>query len=198
MINKIRTNIKFSFIGCGLIGNKRANFLDVNSIIGCYDSDKSKAKIFSKKYSCIFYKYFKNMIRDSDAIIISTPHRYLAKFAIQSKLSSLSHPNETEERYKRKRGLARDRRLGCQAQILDDLVIDVPKESQLHKQVVRKSADLRKIKMSPATQLFYVEVAKPNLKIPSGDCERLEEALKIQWGIKNLSISLSVNSLSAC
>ena len=84
MINKIRTNIKFSFIGCGLIGNKRANFLDVNSIIGCYDSDKSKAKIFSKKYSCIFYKDFKNMIRDSDAIIISTPHRYLAKFAIQS------------------------------------------------------------------------------------------------------------------
>ena len=123
---------------------------------------------------------------------ISVSLGHFPKFGIQSKLSSLSHPNEIEDRYKKRRGLANDRRLGCQVQVLADLVIDVPEESQLHKQVVRKSVDLRKVTMSPATQLFYVEVEKPNLKVPSGDCERLEEALKVQWDIKNLTITLSV------
>ncbi len=123
---------------------------------------------------------------------ISPSLGHFPKFGIQSKLASLSNPNEIETRYKEKRGLSEKRRLGCQAQILDDLVIDVPQESQLHKQVIRKSADLRKIKMSPSTQLYYVEVQKPNLKEPSGDCERLEEALLEQWNIKNPTISLSV------
>lgn len=123
---------------------------------------------------------------------VSPSFGHFPKFGINSKMSSLSNTNEVEERYKRKRGLDKDRRLGCQVQILDDVIIDVPKESQLHKQVVRKEADLRQIKMSPATQLFYVEVQKPNIKIPSGDCERLEEALDKQWNIKNLTISLSV------
>mgnify|MGYP006199333543 CR=1 FL=1 len=54
---------------------------------------------------------------------------------------SLSEWNEVEARYDRVRGLAAGRRLGCQAQILADTVIDVPATSQVHKQVVRKAAD---------------------------------------------------------
>ena len=47
---KIETKIKFGFIGCGLIGNKRAKFLKNSSIIGCFDQDQSKAELFSKKF----------------------------------------------------------------------------------------------------------------------------------------------------
>ena len=53
---------------------------------------------------------------------------------------ALSDWNSVEARYDAKRGLKPGRRLGCQAQILGDVVIDVPAESQVHKQVVRKAA----------------------------------------------------------
>ena len=39
------------------------------------------------------------------------------------------------------RGLAAGRRLSCQTQLLGDVVIDVPPERQVHKQVVRKRAE---------------------------------------------------------
>ena len=125
---------------------------------------------------------------------ISPSFGTFSKWGIDSKISSLSNVNEVEQRYIKKRGLKQGRRLGCQVKILDDVVIDVPQESQLHKQVVRKKADLRKVKMSPATQLYYVEVKKPDMQTPSGDCERLEEALLSQWNIKKIAINLSIMS----
>jgi len=82
-----------------------------------------------------------------------------------------------EERYRSKRGLIEGRRLGCQATIQNDIVIDVPPESQVHKQVVRKRAEARDIVMDPATRLYYVEVEEPDMHEPSGDLERLVKAL---------------------
>ena len=67
-----------------------------------------------------------------------------------------------------------------------DVVIDVPPESQVHKQVVRKRAEARQIVMDPATRLYYVEVAEPDMHEPSGDLERLERALSEQWGLAHV------------
>ncbi|PRX31984.1 Uncharacterized 2Fe-2 and 4Fe-4S clusters-containing protein, contains DUF4445 domain [Meinhardsimonia xiamenensis] len=96
---------------------------------------------------------------------------------------ALSEWNAVEERYRQKRGLKPGRRLGCQARILGDVVIDVPPESQVHRQVVRKAATARAITMDPATRLLYVEVAEPDMHAPSGDFERLKEALAAQWQV---------------
>ena len=57
--------------------------------------------------------------------------------------NALSEWNAVEERYDQKRGLKAGRRLGCQATVQGDIVIDVPPESQVHKQVVRKAASAR-------------------------------------------------------
>ncbi|MBP9185256.1 MAG: drug:proton antiporter, partial [Fuscovulum sp.] len=65
---------------------------------------------------------------------------------------ALSEWNSVEDRYKRIRGLIDGRRLGCQAKVMGDIVIDVPPESQVHKQVIRKSATERVIEMDPATR----------------------------------------------
>jgi len=105
------------------------------------------------------------------------------KHGLTSTEASLSAVNAVEERYDRVRGLRPGRRLGCQAQIVGDVVIDVPPESQVHKQVVRKRAEARAITMDPATRLHYVEVAEPDMHDPSGDLQRLERALAEQWGI---------------
>ena len=100
---------------------------------------------------------------------------------------ALSEWNKVEERYKSKRGLKEGRRLGCQAQVQRDVVIDVPEESQVHKQVVRKRAEARDIVMDPATRLYYVEVAEPDMHNPKGDLERLLDALRDQWELSDVS-----------
>ena len=104
---------------------------------------------------------------------------------------ALSGWNAVEERYKSKRGLKEGRRLGCQALIQGDVVIDVPPESQVHKQVVRKRAEAREIVLNPAITLHYVEVEEPDMHDPSGDVQRLQSALADQWQIENAQIDLT-------
>ncbi|MXZ51354.1 MAG: DUF4445 domain-containing protein [Rhodobacteraceae bacterium] len=113
------------------------------------------------------------------------------KYQIESSEKSLSEWNAIEERYDRVRGLKAGRRLGCQAQILADIIVDVPPESQVHKQVVRKAADARPVIMDPSTRLYYVEVQKPDMHKPEGDLERVRKALKEQWDIDNVDICTS-------
>lgn len=105
---------------------------------------------------------------------------------------ALSEWNKVEQRYDDKRGLTPGRRLGCQATIQGDIVIDVPPESQVHRQVVRKRAEARDITMNPSTRLFYVEVEEPDMHKPSGDMERLIEALETQWELKGVKTDLHI------
>lgn len=105
---------------------------------------------------------------------------------------ALSEWNAVEQRYDDIRGLAKGRRLGCQATVQKDVVIDVPAESQVHKQVVRKRAEAREITMNPSTRLYYVEVAEPDMHDPSGDLERLIAALRRDWDLPELEADLGV------
>lgn len=105
---------------------------------------------------------------------------------------ALSGWNAVEQRYKDKRGLKDGRRLGCQAQVMGDVVIDVPAESQVHRQVVRKEATARAITMDAATRLYFVAVDEPDMHEPSGDLERLAKALRTEWDIPDIRASLDV------
>lgn len=114
------------------------------------------------------------------------------KHGIIVKEGALSDWNAVEQRYQDKRGLIEGRRLGCQATVQNDIVIDVPPESQIHKQVVRKRAEVLDITLNPAVRLFYVEVEEPDMHKPSGDLERLIAALESQWPLKKLQADLSI------
>jgi uncharacterized 2Fe-2S/4Fe-4S cluster protein (DUF4445 family) len=105
------------------------------------------------------------------------------KFKVKSRAENVSEINAVEERYRSKRTMKDGRRLGCSTFIQGDLVIDVPEDSQVHKQVVRKRAEVRDIEIDPIVKLHYVEVAEPDMHHPSGDLERLETAIREQWGI---------------
>ena len=111
------------------------------------------------------------------------------KHGIRVTPASLSEWNAVEERYRSKRSLGNGRRLGCQAAALSDIVVDVPPESQVHRQVVRKSADRRPLVLDVATRLRFVTVAEPDMHHPSSDADRLERALQEQWGISRVRIS---------
>ncbi|WP_300547904.1 ASKHA domain-containing protein [Roseovarius sp.] len=117
-----------------------------------------------------------------------------SKHGVTVQQDALSEWNAVEQRYDEKRGLKAGRRLGCQAQIMGDVVIDVPPESQVHKQVVRKAASARVIEMDPATRLYFVEVDEADMHEPTGDLERLARALREQWDIPEIRADLSLLS----
>jgi len=68
--------------------------------------------------------------------------------------ASLTVISEDEQRYREKRGLASERRLGCKAQVNSDVIIDVPPESQLHRRVVRKRVERRDTVKTTTMPLF--------------------------------------------
>ncbi|MGB7262518.1 MAG: ASKHA domain-containing protein [Albidovulum sp.] len=123
---------------------------------------------------------------------ISPGYGEFSKHGVTVAEDALSEWNSVEERYDRVRGLTKGRRLGCQAKVMGDVVIDVPAESQVHRQVIRKSATARAITMDPATRTYYVEVAEPDMHEPSGDFERLTSALRDQWQIEGVTADLGL------
>lgn len=110
-----------------------------------------------------------------------------AKHAITSRADHLSPAGDVEHRYgERRTPLTEDRRLSCQALIQGDLVIDVPPESQMHRQVVRKKAEHRDITLDTSIHLYFVEVQEADMHEPSGDLQRLLRALSSEWHLKDL------------
>ena len=115
-----------------------------------------------------------------------------AKHAIHSSSDHVSSWGEVEARYVAKRGpFPPSRRLGCQARICGDLVIDVPPESQVHRQVIRKRAEAHPIEIDPVVRLYYVEVGEPDMHDPSSDLRRLQQALREQWSIADATAALA-------
>ncbi|MCC0056401.1 MAG: DUF4445 domain-containing protein [Rhodobiaceae bacterium] len=110
-----------------------------------------------------------------------------AKHGITSAPDNISPANEVEARYAGLRSLAPERRLSCQARVEGDLVIDVPQDVQVNRQIVRKRAETRHIDRKPATRLYYVEVEEPDMEKPLGDLDRLFAALKREWKIDGLT-----------
>ncbi|RWL95483.1 MAG: DUF4445 domain-containing protein [Mesorhizobium sp.] len=109
-----------------------------------------------------------------------------AKHKIISSNDHISPKGAKEERYERVRGLPERRRLSCSAQILGDLVIDVPQDTVINAQTIRKDADTRVIARDTAIRMCYVEIEEPDMHKPLGDLDRLKIALIKDWGLKNL------------
>ncbi len=108
------------------------------------------------------------------------------KFGIESKAEHLIPLTEPEQRYHEKRGLKEGRRLSCHCKLEGSVVIDVPPESQVHRQVVRKAATTKTLELDPIVHLYYVEVAEMDMYRPNSDLRRLKIALREQWQLTNL------------
>jgi uncharacterized 2Fe-2S/4Fe-4S cluster protein (DUF4445 family) len=115
-----------------------------------------------------------------------------AKHGITSAPEHLSETSEVERTYRWEIGLADDRRLSCLTDVLGDAVIDVPPESQVHRQVVRKDLAARAFEMDPVIRLHTVDVVPPDLATPTGDLGRLFAALEAEWGLRDLRADLEV------
>lgn len=114
---------------------------------------------------------------------------YFPKHAITSAASHLTPPTARELEFSMNERLE-GRRLACAAEVLGDLLITVPEESQARKQIIAKAASDRVIEIDPAVSQVYVEMIPPELGEARGDWERLAQALQAEWGLENLSIDI--------
>ena len=115
-----------------------------------------------------------------------------AKHGLVSRGENLSTFGAVEQEYCATQALDTGRRLSCSAQLLGDVVIDVPSSSQVHKQVVRKEAEAHDVELDPLIRLHYVEVQQPDMHDPSGDLRRLEDALEFEWRLTDLACDVNV------
>jgi uncharacterized 2Fe-2S/4Fe-4S cluster protein (DUF4445 family) len=111
------------------------------------------------------------------------------KFGIQSQGDHLSPWGALEQRYIERRTLVDGRRLSCASQLMGDVVIDVPAESQLHKQIVRKQAESRVVEIDRVVRLHYVDITGPSLSDQRSDVARLKAALAKEWGLNDVSFN---------
>ena len=107
------------------------------------------------------------------------------KYHIESSGSHLSPINETEkEKFISDREAKEGYRLACQACIHGDVMVFVPEESRLAKQVVRKAArEIPWLKVNPAVKKYCLELPAATFYDPLPDFERICNALNEQYGI---------------
>ena len=117
-----------------------------------------------------------------------------SKHGITSTVDALSGPGPSEtSEYRGRRPLGSERhRLGCHAEICGDVVVDVPPESQVHRQVVRKRLDVEDIEIDPVTRLYFTTVVAQELDTPRSELDMLRDALMTDWELIDLTAPLSV------
>lgn len=99
--------LRVGIIGCGLIGQKRANSLVDVQLAGCVDLDQNKAQQFATRYGIKSYTNWQSMIEDAsiDIVMIATPHDVLAEITFAAVIANkhvlvekpaARHPQELE------------------------------------------------------------------------------------------------------
>ena len=111
-----------------------------------------------------------------------------AKWGITAAAEALSAPGSTEAGYRGRRPLAEGHRLGCQALVAADVVIDVPAASAVRRPVVRKAIDLGEVVLDPIVTLHYLELPPPALGDELSDAERVTAALARDWGLAEVAV----------
>jgi len=113
------------------------------------------------------------------------------KHGITSRLDHLSEFTETERHHQSKNRLKNGRRLGCNARLLGDLVVDVPEESQQHKQHIAKAVTAYDIQVLPALRLYTVTLPEPDMHAPISDKRRLQNELVREYELPIMDCELS-------
>ena len=115
----------------------------------------------------------------------------MAKRGVVARPDALSEPGPTELGYRGRRPMTPGRRLGCQAMVRGDAVIDVPPDSQVHRPVVRKDIDLGPVTLDPMVTLHYLELPEPELGAETAVAEALTAGLRREWGLEAVGVEIS-------
>jgi uncharacterized 2Fe-2S/4Fe-4S cluster protein (DUF4445 family) len=114
------------------------------------------------------------------------------EYGIESRLRNLSEINSAEKNLLSPEEQESGYRLACQAKIQGDIIVFVPEESRLGKQVIRKTPKALKIEPKPAVKKYYLEMSPATLDDTLGDWERLQKELGEKFDLPRLEIDYRV------
>ncbi len=117
---------------------------------------------------------------------------YFEKFNIDSQMEHLSPLTEEEKKILKPEEIANNYRLACATEIRGDVLVFVPEESRKADQVVLDTGKERTFVLDPAVKNYYVEMIPATLEDHRDDLRRLQDALKEQFGLDNLTIDYFV------
>jgi len=117
---------------------------------------------------------------------------YFEKFSIDSKVEHLSPLQEEEKKLLKPEEIANNYRLACACEIKGDVLVFVPEESRKADQVVLDTGKERVFTLDPALKNYYVQMTAATLDDHRSDLNRMQDALKEQFGLDNLSIDYFV------
>ena len=115
------------------------------------------------------------------------------KWQITASPEDVSPPGPLETDYRGRRPLGEGHRLGCATQIHGDVVLDVPRESQINKQVVRKGVELSDLTIDPLISLHYVVVPPEPADDPGRSAlARIHTELARTWQLTDVTPTAEV------
>ena len=71
-------------------------------------------------------------------------------------------------------------------------MVDVPEDSQIHKQIIKKETNLRDFSLKSSVKTFYIEVSEPQLDSLESDFARLRNSLKDDWNVQEVTCSINI------
>ncbi len=114
---------------------------------------------------------------------------FFEKYHIDSKGSNITPLTQPERKFISEHMAKEGYRLACQAWVHGDVMVFVPEESRLAKQIVRKAArEIPWLVVKPAVKKYYVELKKATLEDTLGDFERIQAELTKHYGLKDLTL----------
>ncbi len=113
------------------------------------------------------------------------------KYGINSRPHHLSAPAELE-RTGDDNLLGLGRRLGCCTRLLGDVVIDIPADSQIHRQHIAKEITVREITRDPAVKLYSLQLPAADMLDPRSDLRCLQDFLQREFGLHEPGCELTV------
>ncbi len=113
-----------------------------------------------------------------------------AKYDLTSSSDHVSPASEDERSICARRGLPNGVRLSCLAHVNGDLLVTVPEEARANRQIVRKAAAERVIRVDPIIQMVLLTLDPPILGDRS-DQERILALLESRFGLKAPAFELS-------
>ncbi len=113
---------------------------------------------------------------------------HLERYGITSLTRNLTAFTLEEENFITDKEKSEGYRLACSAEVKGDILIFVPEESRAEKQVIRKEAGEKEIRLNPAIRLYHLKITPPTFHDPLGDFERVMESLNKNHRLSSLTI----------
>lgn len=106
-----------------------------------------------------------------------------SKFGVKVEEGNLSGWTDSEERAAKRGDLKPGRRLACRAQVLGDVVVEVPSDARHQVSSISKDSTGFETELKPAIKLYMCKLPMPELDHNPSDGEALIEALR-EFGIE--------------